>query len=158
MKVMFKAAQLRELIIQPTLKDLVMYSPEAEELLVFTCAVESGGGTYLKQLNGPALGIYQMEPATYNDLWQNFIAKKSGLLMMLLHNFDVRNMPPEDKLIYDLRYATALCRIFYARIQAPLPPANDPQAIWEYYKKYYNTYLGAANEPHCIYAYKNFIA
>jgi hypothetical protein len=155
---MFKAIQLRELIIQPTLNDLVLQSPEAEELLMFTCAVESGGGTYLKQLNGPALGIYQMEPATYNDLWQNYIAKNPGLMMILLHNFDVRNMPSEDRLIYDLRYATAMCRIHYKRFQSPLPPANDVQAIWEYYKKFYNTSLGAANEPHCIYAYQAFIA
>ena len=57
--------QLRELIIGPSLDALQMYSKEAEEILVFTCASESLGGTYLKQVKGPALGIYQMEPATY---------------------------------------------------------------------------------------------
>ena len=64
--------QLRECIIKPTLDSLQMYSQAAEELLVFTCACESLGGTYLKQVKGPALGIYQMEPATYQDIWENY--------------------------------------------------------------------------------------
>ena len=65
--------QIIQLIIQPTLKDLNLYSLAAEQLLAGTCAQESGMGTYIAQVNGPALGIYQMEPVTEYDLIKNYI-------------------------------------------------------------------------------------
>ena len=155
---MFKADQLRELIIKPALSDLLLLSDDAIELLMFTCAVESYGGTYLKQRNGPALGIYQMEPVTYNDIWQNYLKSKSSLLMMLLSNFEVHSMPHEDRLIYDLRFATAMARLHYARVIQPIPPANDIDAIWNYYKDHYNTSLGSAHKDSAIKDYYNFIS
>lgn len=142
---MFNIAQFRELIIKSTLNDLMLYSEDAEELLIFTCAVESMGGTFLHQVNGPALGIYQMEPATYNDIWQNFIKKSGPLSLKLFSNFDVNHMPSEERMIYDLRFATAMARIHYLRVKEPLPNCKDVDAIWDYYKKYYNTSKGAAN-------------
>ena len=154
---MLNSKQLRNLIIKPTLQELAMYSEEAEELLVFTCAVESLGGTFLKQLNGPALGIYQMEPETYNDLWQNYIYNKPNILLILTSQFSNYNMPPEDKLIYDLRFATVMTRLFYLRIKEALPPKDNVELIYAYYKKYYNTSKGAANFPDSYRKYENFI-
>ena len=155
---MLNITQFRELIVKSSLLDLHMYSVDAEELMVFTCAVESLGGTYLKQVSGPALGIYQMEPATYNDIWQNYIKTKSSLFMSILSNFHLSFMPPEEILIYDLRVATAMTRLFYSRVKAPLPPATDPDAIWAYYKLYYNTLKGAAEKEESIKKYHDFIS
>ncbi len=155
---MFNIKQFRELIVKSTLNDLLMYSKNAEELMVFTCAVESLGGTYIAQVKGPALGIYQMEPQTYNDIWQNYIMLHGNLLMRFLSSFHIVFMPPEEMLIYDLRFATAMTRLFYARIKAPLPPADDVDAIWEYYKLYYNTPLGAAQKDASMMKYLNFIS
>jgi len=155
---MLKADQLRELIIKPALSDLVMLSDNAVELLVFTCAVESLGGTYLKQIKGPALGIYQMEPNTYNDIWQNFIMHKQSLAMILAINFNCLSMPDEYRIIYDLRFATAMARIHYARVVTPLPAAKDINVIWEYYKEHYNTPAGAAEKEQSLQKYYNFIS
>lgn len=155
---MLNINQFRELIVKSTLNDLLMYSESAEELMVFTCAVESLGGTYIKQVNGPALGIYQMEPGTYNDIWQNYIKSNGSLMMKFLSNFHIAFMPPEETLIYDLRFATAMTRLFYDRIKAPLPAANDIDAIWSYYKLYYNTPLGAATKDSAIKKYHDFIS
>jgi hypothetical protein len=154
---MLDSKQLRELIIIPALEDLQIYSEDAVELLVFTCAVESEGGTYLHQIKGPALGIYQMEPATYNDIWANYILLKSELSTILFHNFDVGRMPSEDRLIYDLRYATAMARLFYRRVSEALPNHNRIDDVWEYYKKYWNTYKGKAEYHTSINAYHRFI-
>jgi len=137
---MFNIVQFRESIIQSTLKDLLLYSPEAEELLIFTCACESIGGTFIRQVKGPALGIYQMEPETYNDIWQNYLRNKTSLTMILFSNFDVNFQPSPDRLIYDLRFATAMTAIFYKRINEKLPAANDVDAIWDYYKRHYNIF------------------
>jgi len=154
---MFNCEQLRTLIIRPALKDLLLHTEDAEELMIFTCANESLGGTYLKQVKGPALGIYQMEPETYNDLWQNHIKKKTSILLILLHAFNIINMPEEDRLIYDLRYATAMTRIYYSRIPTPLPKAIDLDGLWNYYKTYYNTSLGKADYHQALENYQRFI-
>lgn len=149
--------QLRELIIKPTLDGLQMYSTEAEELLVFTCACESLGGTYLKQVKGPALGIYQMEPATYTDIWQNYIKNHGGVVNLLTLNFACHNMPLPERMIYDLKFATAMARLHYRRRKEPLPKATDIEGIWEYYKKYYNTELGKAEKETSIKHYQKFL-
>lgn len=154
---MLNIDQFRKLIVQSTLYDLMLYSENAEELLVFTCAVESDGGTYLQQLKGPAIGIYQMQPVTYNDLWQNYIKSNGPLMLRLFSNFCVASIPSEDRLIYDLRFATAMTRIFYDRIKQLLPSAKDENAIWEYYKEYYNTSLGAAQKDSAMEKYHAFL-
>jgi len=155
---MLNSEQLRELIIRPALDKLQMYSDFASELLIFTCAVESIGGTYLKQIKGPALGIYQMEPATYNDIWQNYIRNRSSLSSIMGINFDAFRMPPEDRMIYDLSYATAMARIHYRRVNEPLPTdPKDIDALWSYYKKYYNTEKGKSKKEKSILMYQDFV-
>ncbi len=154
---MLNNEQLRELIIKPALSKLNMYSDKAVELLIFTCAVESNGGTYLKQLKGPALGIYQMEPTTYNDIWQNYIRNRVDISLQLSNQFNAYRMQSETRMIYDLYYATAMARIFYRRIQEDTPEKEDIDGIWAYYKKYWNTELGKAKKEPCIKAYKLFI-
>jgi hypothetical protein len=154
---MINANQLRELIIRPALKDLTLYSENAETLLMFTCAVESFGGFYLKQINGPALGIYQMEPETYNDIWQNFINNHSNFRLIMISNFNATFMPDEYRLIYDLRFATAMTRLHYERVKEALPDASNIDAVWDYYKHYYNTALGKADKTKSIEKYNMFI-
>lgn len=154
---MFNVDQFRKLIVRPALESLVMFSESASELLVFTCANESDGGTYLHQIHGPALGIYQMEPKTYNDIWQNYINKNLTLKLQLLHNFDAPVMPSEDRMVYDLKFATAMARIFYARISESLPSPNVDD-MWNYYKRHYNTYSGKADYTSAVKAYRKFVS
>lgn len=153
---MINHKQLRELVIRPALRDLLMDSEEAEELLIFTCATESLGGFYLKQLTGQALGIYQMEPETYNDIWENFVKGSNSILSRLSLNFDLHSMPSELRLVYDLRFATAITRLHYYRVKDKIPEASDLEGIWDYYKTHYNTTMGAANKGGAMSAYKMF--
>jgi hypothetical protein len=140
---MIDVRQLRSQLIAPVLEHLGMYSPAAEALLVGTALQESRGGTYLRQLGGgPALGIYQMEPATHDDIWENFLAYKPQLkakVEALLAPAPSRT----DQLATNLAYATAMCRIHYYRCSDPLPPANQVRQLAEYWKQHYNTPLGA---------------
>lgn len=154
---MINHKQLRELVIYPTLMQMNMYSKEAEELLIFTCAVESEGGYYLKQINGAALGIYQMEPATYNDIWENYIKKEHSLWQSISLTFGLHRVPDESRLAVDLEFATLLCRLHYRRVQETLPLADNVDLIWQYYKQYYNTEKGKAEKDKSILAYHNFI-
>ena len=154
---MLNCEQLRELIIKPALDDLQLYSDSAVELLLFTCATESDGGTYLKQIKGTALGIYQTEPSTYYDLWQNFIIRNGAHVMKLSVSFNVNRIPTEDRLIWDLKYATAIARLIYLRVKAPLPDAKDIDALWEYYKEHYNTPLGKAKKSNAQKKYRDLV-
>lgn len=46
------------------------------ELLLLTCAAESAMGKYIMQVGGPARGIFQMEPNTEKDIWENWLKYK----------------------------------------------------------------------------------
>lgn len=139
--------QLIELIIRPTLQDLGLYSLSAEQLLAGTCAQESGMGTYIKQVGkGPALGIFQMEPLTHDDLWENYLSR-GDLWLKVCHKYG--DTEAKD-MIYDLSYACAMARIHYLRIKEPLPPADNIPALAAYWKRYYNTALGKGKESEYI--------
>ncbi len=153
---MFIIEQFRNYILKPSLSLLQLYSDDAEELLVFTCAVESDGGALFKQVGGPALGIFQCEPNTHNDLWRNFIFNEHKLISLLALNFACPKIPDVNRLIYDLNYATAIARLHYYRIKSPLPKADDIDAIYDYYKQYYNTPAGKSTKTKSIAAYKRF--
>lgn len=153
---MLNCEQFRSHIINPVLSKLQVYSKNAEELLVFTCAAESDGGTYLAQIEGPAVGIYQMEPRTYTDIWVNYIQYNLRLSTMLGIHFNCARIPEPERLMYDLNFATAMARLHYMRVKEALPDACDKNALWEYYKKYYNTEKGNATKEKAITAYERF--
>ena len=105
----------------------------------------------------PALGIYQMEPETYHLLWENYIKEKHSLMMKLSARLGIYQIPSEDRLIYDLRFATIMARIFYLSIQETVPHYKDVEQVWNYYKKYYNTVSGKAEKTSSLLKYQNFI-
>ena len=141
---MINPKQIRDLIIRPTL-DLVLpdSTGAATELLLGTCAQESDSGTYLAQLpNGPALGIWQMEPATHDDIWTSFLTNHKSLADKIKTLAPVNSGAQE--MIGNLWYACAMARMLYYRVPAALPAQGDFNAQARYYKQYYNTPLGAA--------------
>lgn len=153
---MFNCDQFRKLIIKPSLEKVGLYSEDAEELLVFTCAAESLGGTYLEQVGGLALGIFQFEVATHKDLWRNFLAYKKDLLAIFNYELGIMTQPLSSRLVYDLEYATIMARLQYYRQKEALPSRYNLHSIWEYYKKYYNTPLGKARQDEAISKYRLF--
>lgn len=132
---MINVLHFRELVIRRTLKDLNMWSEAAENLVLGT-ALQESNLTHLKQLGGgPALGLYQMEPDTHDDIWENYLDYREG-------EFDVRKAPAE-RMITDLTYATAMCRIHYWRRPERLPHAEDAYGMGRYWKQHYNSVEGA---------------
>lgn len=154
---MLDCSQFRSLIVEPVLSKLRLYSKSAEELLIFTCAAESLGGTYLQQVKGPALGVYQMEPNTYSDIWANYIRARSQLATLMAMHFGCNKIPEVERLIYDLHFATAMTRIYYLRMPGNLPEVKDTEGMWNYYKKHYNTEKGKAQKENSIKKYQDFI-
>jgi len=149
---MFDPSQLCEYVIRPALHQVGLHSKSAEQLLLGTCCVESALGTYVKQINGPALGIYQMEAATHWDCYANYLRYRPQLMekirkMVPSGDWNVDNNCPEDSLlITDLRYATVMARIKYLRSPVPLPREDDWHECAVVWKSVYNTELGAGTE------------
>lgn len=147
------AKQLKLFVIVPTLAKLGLYSDSAVNLLLGTCAQESKMGTYLKQINGPAFGIYQIEPNTHDDLWDNYLKYRPELAGKVL-GIDSRD---NNNLIVNLSYATAIARIHYLRAPDPFPEPNNIEGLARYYKKHYNTYEGKGTVEEFIKNYNRYI-
>lgn len=145
------AAQFRQYIIKPTLANLMpSYGTQfAEDLLISTCAQETHLAEYVAQVGGPAVNIYQFELFTFNDLWNNFIAKLQRWDTAILScsaDPDWNAAQALDVSIYNLRFATLCARLNYYRVPAPLPIVTTLDNLWNYYKPYWNSYLGAATK------------
>jgi len=136
---MINLDQLRECIVRPVLERLGMAGKNAENLVIGTGLTESKF-TYLKQLgSGPALGFYQCEPATYTDI-RRWLHTRPERLSDVLGVIERDELPPCEHLMHDIRLATVICRLHYWRKPGAIPSTIEGQG--EYWKKYYNTYLG----------------
>lgn len=159
---------LRHYIVRPTLEAMSMWSPAAENLVLGTAAQESRCGYYLKQLNGPACGVYQMEPATAIDLVKRYLKRRSDIdeqlqsAMQLFGDYEIDwDTVPEsliaEKLISDLRFATAMCRLRYYVVPERLPDQHDVFGLADYWKRYYNTEKGAGTRSEFNLNYVKFV-
>lgn len=142
--------------IRPTLKKLGLLSRTAEQLLLGTACQESHCGTYRRQLGGgPALGIFQMEPATHDDIWKNFLAHRSGLAR-LVKSLTHSDKPSAEEMVENDKYAAAMCRVHYLRVPYALPAAGDIEAQAHYWKRWYNTPQGRGTVEEYLANWKRF--
>lgn len=158
--------QLRTLVVKPVLLSLGLPSSEvAENLIMGTAAHESHLGDYIEQVGGgPALGIFQMEPATLNDCYENYLdyradlkAKVDGFLAAQPATQD-GSPDKQQQLATNLAYATAMCRIRYYRAPAAMPSdPNDVNALGTYWKQYYNTPQGAGTVEQFVADYNRYL-
>jgi hypothetical protein len=132
-------------IIDPTLTVLsqhgISYTQAAQDLLLGT-AIQESRLQNIKQIGGPALGFFQMEPATHNDIWINFLSYKPDLAACVSSFIPSGEQPLSSDLITFPKYACAMARVLYFRCPKPIPTSLEDQAA--YYKQYYNTPGGAA--------------
>lgn len=132
--------QLRELIVRPALKEIDLWSEAAENLLMGTAAVESSMGRFLRQTpTGPARGIYQMEEATFKDLTNYLLNRRSDLMVKICFTWNYKKWPKFESIIWDLKFATAMARIRYIVVPDPLPEDYVNTAhLGEYWDQFYN--------------------
>ena len=150
------AQQLHDYIVKPTLEYMGgnYNTVEARFLLLCTAAIESECGHYIKQIGGPALGIWQMEPATHDDICHNCDAMNNVNFENSIERFtddiiwcsDCNNY---NSLMVSPMYACAMARLKYSMDSKALPAYNggtdlDIDMFYRYYKRVYNTGLGAS--------------
>lgn len=144
---MINPKQLRDFIVIPILGILPNPHVAVIELMMGTAMQESQCGEAIAQYGGPALGVWQMEPFTHDDIWNSFLSGKlrdqiDSMAGDIPYGGDKH--PTATNMIGNLYYACAMARMHYYRIPAALPAQGDYLAQAKYYKQYYNTPLGAA--------------
>ncbi|MCQ9155323.1 hypothetical protein [Acidomonas methanolica] len=138
--------QLKHMVVAPMLASMGLDGAAAVNLLAGTALAESGAMWLRQKAGGPALGLWQMEPATHDDCWVNFLDWRRGshLYEAVLASLggDIARC---GQLVSNLRYACAMARVKYYRAPPPLPRWDDPVGQALYHKSWYNTALGAAD-------------
>lgn len=159
---MIHPKHLRELVIRPVLQYLDMHSEAAVNLLMGTAAQESRMGRYFMQVDsfgypvGPALGIFQMEPATHDDIWKTYLNRvEKQTIAAKIVPFMMRNLAEE--MIWNLKYATAMARIKYWRDSEPLPDKDDIGSLAATWKRIYNSPQGKGTEAEFVQNYHEYV-
>ena len=145
--------QFRIHIVEPTLKEIGLYSKSAEHLLMCTAAVESGF-EYIQQIGGVARGFFQMEPNTIRDLEANLSESKAKLL----YKWKPATLSCEGALRGCMEFMVVAARLQYWRFPEPLPQIGDEDGFWRYYKKYWNTQDGATTEDKFFAACQKYLS
>lgn len=135
---------------------------EAAWQLVIGTAAQESNLCYLKQLGGgPALGLWQMEPRTHDDIWKNWLEHRKDL-GFIVSSFSCVSTAPEPfgtarEMTGNLYYAMTMARVHYMRVPEPLPAEDDLPLQASYWKKHYNTYNGAGTVGEYIANYKKYV-
>ncbi|MCI0558358.1 MAG: hypothetical protein MN733_07670 [Nitrososphaera sp.] len=131
---MINISDLVRYVVRPTLEKHgpMFRAPAAEQLVVATAYAESNG-EFLHQVKGPALSLWQIEPATAGWLFQKY---RNYFAAFGYTSLELERLPG------DLYLGAFLCRLKYWSINSPLPAEDNWSAIAAYWKKNYNTELG----------------
>jgi len=142
------SVQFRLYLVRAPLQAVNRWSAAAEELLMMTAATESHLGYYIRQVGGIALGDFQMEPATFHDC-------NRWLGLRPIAGFTPYDDP--EMLIYDRAAAVIYARVKYLMDPNPIPQPNDLPGLAQYYKRVYNSYLGAGSVEKALADYAKYV-
>ena len=134
-------------LIAWTLEILHMDSPEARELIFRTGMAESGYRAIEQHGGGPAVGYFQVEPATINDTITNYVTYRQEIQTKLWSlGFDDKDSVL--RVMGSIPLQVAFCRLKYRRDKYALPSCGDLEAQGKYWKRVYNTYKGKGTVKH----------
>lgn len=133
--------QLRSMI-----KKVVKYLDENNvngytELILTTAIIESNNGYFFKQVKGPALGVFQMEPFTEKCIWDNYL-KYNVKLKKKIEHLRGNSINGLSQLETNISYAIAMTYAHYKRTRKNIPNINNKLELVKFHKKYYNTEKG----------------
>ena len=142
--------QFMKFVIEPTLDHLAVVEPRMKslavsQLLLGTGIMESRLDALKQRGGGPALSVFQIEPATFDDTYTRYLRTKIVLLGQI-NDLLIPAFTPLEQLAGNPFFACAIARTKYWMVPEPMPPAGDIQALAHYWKRYYNTAEGAGNE------------
>ncbi len=147
------------LLARLVLQGLDMWSPDVEELVLRTGAVESLYQFRQGISNGPELGYWQIHPRTAKDIlfrylqrsrkqdWRRQLERVLGYKLTWLLEEPGRF---EEELRNNDVLGIALCRLWYMMAPYPIPQAHNlPAQAW-LWKKWFNTGRGTGTTSRFI--------
>ena len=133
-------------IAEEVLYKIDSYSDDALTLVMRTGMAESGYRTLRQMGDGPAIGFFQVELDTAQDTLDNYVAYRQKLKDKLV-GLGLGN-DLEFSLLSNIALQVAFCRLKYRRDKDPIPRWDNLEAQAKYWKKVYNTELGAGTVEH----------
>ena len=137
-------------IVEYSLYKIDCYSDDALALVVRTGMAESG----YRAVRGygdvnPAIGFWQIEPATMYDMMRNYLSYRKKYKEALKDlGMKFKGDDIEMSVMSNMAVQAALCRLHYRRDKDPLPSWDDIEAQGRYWKKVYNTFKGRGTIKH----------
>ncbi|AWY02821.1 hypothetical protein [Alteromonas phage JH01] len=124
-------------------------------LMLGTCAAETHCASYPdRHPEKLGVGLGQCDEIALVDV-KAHIRPHDSIAMQEL-GYDIQNVKLED-LALDPLLAFAIMRLVYKRKPEPLPSCSDLEAQGRYWKKYYNSALGAGTASKYVEEYKNYV-
>ena len=138
-----------------TLEKMEMYSDDAVSMVMRTGFAETGF-RHLKQMgDGPAVGFFQSEPNTIEDIWVNYaLYRPKGRDCLLMLGYD--ETEGEDRVMSNIALQVAFCRLKYRRDKYAIPHMDELKDQAKYWKRVYNTKLGKGTVKHFMDACKDY--
>ena len=136
-------------IIKWVLEYLDMDSEEARDLIYKTGMAESGYRALEGYGANPAIGYWQVEPATMYDTIDNYINYRPELKTKI-YGIGYDDKDAEMRLMSNMALQVAFCRLKYRRDKYPLPKVEDVEGQAKYWKRVYNSEMGRGTVKHFI--------
>lgn len=143
-------------VISSALGLLQIDYPASRRTLMLGTAIQESGLKAVRQVGGPALGLWQMESATHDSLWTNFLAYRPHFSAPINHFLNYIE-PAAELLTTNHVYAAAMAALRYYDSKAVMPANDDVAACAAVWKQYYNTVNGAGTEQEFIDNYTRMV-
>ncbi len=144
-------------VVRPALSAMGQpyHTVAAEQLLIGTAAQESGGFLYLRQnSSGPALGVFQMEPNTFHDLW----SRRPVALKTVLAECAGEFSPGADLVAWNHRFGAMMAWLKYRDDDSALPAPGDIRGLAWAWKSGYNSMRGAGRVEEFELSWRRYVA
>lgn len=153
--------QFRDMVIIPALQEMDTHLPgansEAAVMLLLGTALVESDLKWIKQHKGPALGVFQIEPATADDIMKRYIAGKPRFVNMFDEMFGGKwRSKYKELIVTDLRFAVVVCRLRYWMETTTLP--QDLEGLAQYWDHNYNANKRKGTTAQFIAKYKANVA
>ncbi len=157
---MIPPEEFRRYVIRPVLGRLArcdarLGGAASEQLMLGTAIAESELNA-LAQRGGPALSMFQIEPATFADIYGRYLRLRPRLLTAV-RAFMFPELAPLEQLAGNQHLACAIARVKYWMSPRPLPAPGNIDALGAYWKAHYNTSHGAGRTSRWAYLYRKYV-